>query len=115
MTPPSAQLTVVPQLDPAREIVDYSEARGADAAGLVAWLEQTHALETSDGRPRELSPAVRRRLSSWRTGGIADFHGVDRTLCELDLHPLEIPEALWRAQVRSQSGEGVRRRARKVA
>ena len=115
MTPPSAQLTVVPQLDPAREIVDYSEARGADAAGLVAWLEQSHALETSDGLPRELSPAVRRRLSSWRTGGIADFHGVDRTLCELGLHPLEVPDELWRAQARGHTGEEMRRHARKVA
>ncbi|MBA2644347.1 MAG: hypothetical protein H0U80_02760 [Solirubrobacterales bacterium] len=115
MIRPVAQLTVVPQLDPARELVDYSEARGADAAGLVAWLEQTHALETSDGRPRELSPAVRRRLSSWRTGGIADFHGVDRTLCELGLHPLEIPEELWRSAARGHTGEGVRRHAREVA
>ncbi|MCA1681442.1 MAG: hypothetical protein LC777_22090 [Actinobacteria bacterium] len=106
-----------PRLEPLPEgePVDYGDARGADAAGLAAWLEHTGALETSDRRRRELSPRVRRRLAAWRTGGIADFHSVDRTLCELGLHPLEIPERLWRAEGRAEAGEQARRHARKAA
>ena len=110
MTAPAPRLA-----RPDDEPVDYSDARGADAAGLAAWLEQTGALETSDRRRRELSPRVRRRLASWRTGGIADFHSVDRTLCELGLHPLEIPERLWRGNARAKAGEAARRHARKAA
>lgn len=90
-------------------MTSYFDARSADGPGLYQWLQTKGLLELVNQ-----SDTDGRRARCWRDGAMAEFHMVDKVLTRCHVHPIDIPDGLWR-DLRASDGPLVERRCKKCS
>lgn len=69
--------------------LDFTNARWADGAAFLSWVDSLESQFTPTTRAWE------RKLQRWRAGAQASFYDIDEIVVALGLHVSLVPRGIW--------------------